>query len=102
MEIMRQVDELHEKGYICESLRPCVVTIILVTKKDGTSCICVDCRGINNITICYCHPIPRLDDMLDELSVSTISSKGDLLSGYHKILLKLGDEWKKHLKLSLD
>ena len=49
-EIMRQVQELFDKGYIRESLSPCVVPIILVPKKDDTSRMCVDCRGINNIT----------------------------------------------------
>jgi len=93
-EIQRQVKELIGKGWVRDSMSPCDVPIILVPKKDGSWRICSDCRALNNITIKYRYPIPRLNDFLDELHGTCFFSKIDLKSGYNQIRTKEGDGWK--------
>jgi len=96
--IQQQVEELIAKGWVQDSMIPCVMPVILVPTKDESWRMYTNCRTINNITIKYKPLIPGLVDLLDELHRSQIFTKIDLKSGYNQIWIKPDDEWKTAFK----
>jgi len=72
-EIKKQTQGLHGKGVIIPSTYPCGSPIVLVPKKDGTWCMCVDFRALNKITLKNCYPLPHIYDFLDQLKGFLIS-----------------------------
>lgn len=82
-EIKTQIQELLDKGVIRPRTSPCGSPIVLVPKKDGTWCICVDFRALNKIMVKNRYPLPRIDDLLDQLKDDVYFTKLDLRVGYH-------------------
>jgi hypothetical protein len=97
-EIKKQVTELLDTGVIKPSSSPCGSPIVLVPKKDGGWRMCIDYRALNKITVKNRYPLPRIDDLLDQLRHATIFTKLDLKSGYHQVPIRKEDSWKTAFK----
>ncbi|GKC13968.1 putative reverse transcriptase domain-containing protein [Tanacetum coccineum] len=89
-ELSTQLQELYDKGFIRPSSSPWGAPVLFVKKKDGPFWMCVDYRKLNKLTVKNRYPLPRIDDLFDQLQGSSVYSKIDLRSGYHQ--LKVHDE----------
>jgi hypothetical protein len=77
-----------DKGYIRPSTSPWVAPVLFVEKKDGTKRMCIDYRALNEVTIKNKYPLPRIEDMFDQLRGAGVFSKIDLRSGYHQLRIR--------------
>ncbi|KAL0421149.1 UNVERIFIED_CONTAM: Retrovirus-related Pol polyprotein from transposon, partial [Sesamum latifolium] len=89
-ELKKQLEELLDKGFIRPSISPWGAPVLFVKKKDGSMRLCIDYRQLNRITIKNKYPLPRIDDLLDQLKGATVFSKIDLRSGYWQLRIEEG------------
>jgi hypothetical protein len=82
-ELKKQLNELEQKGYIKPSTSPGGAPILFVKEKDGSMRLCVDYRALNEVTVKNKYPLPRIDDLFDQLKGAKYFSKIDLRSGYY-------------------
>eukprot|EP00253_Pinus_taeda_P026738 PITA_26738 len=87
-ELKMQLQELLEKNYIRPSVSPWGAPVLFVKKKDGTLRMCIDYRQLNKLTIKNKYPLPRIDELFDQVKGAIVFSKIDLRSGYHQIRIK--------------
>ncbi|KAL0546072.1 hypothetical protein IC582_015977 [Cucumis melo] len=87
-ELKVQLQRLLNKGFIQSSVSPWGVPVLFVKKKDGSMRLCIDYRELNKVTVKNKYPLPRIDDLFDQLQGATVFSKIDLQSGYHQLRIK--------------
>ena len=90
-ELKKQLQELQEKGYIRPSSSPWGSPVLFLKKKDGSLRMCIDYRSLNEATIKNMYPLPRIDDLFDQLKDAKYFSKIDLKSGYYQLKIRLSD-----------
>ncbi|GJV68043.1 putative reverse transcriptase domain-containing protein [Tanacetum coccineum] len=90
-ELSEQLKELSDKGFIRPSSSPWGAPVLFVKKKDGSFWMCIDYRELNKLTVKNRYPLPRIDDLFDQLQGSSVYSKIDLRSGYHQLRVREED-----------
>ncbi|GKB79040.1 putative reverse transcriptase domain-containing protein [Tanacetum coccineum] len=94
-ELSEQLQELFEKGFIRPSSSPWGALVLFIKKKDGSFRMCIDYRELNKLTVKNRYPLPRIDNLFDQLQGSSIYSKIDLRSGYHQLRVQEQDILKR-------
>jgi hypothetical protein len=84
-ELKEHIKDLLEKGFIHPSSSPWEAPVIFVPKNDDTQRLCMDYRALNKVTVKNKYPLPRIDDLFDQLRGACVFSKIDLRSGYHQL-----------------
>ncbi|GKD10419.1 reverse transcriptase domain-containing protein [Tanacetum coccineum] len=84
-ELSGQLKELQDKGFIRPSSSPWGAPVLFVKKKDGSFRMCIDYRELNMLTVKNCYPLPRIDNLFDQLQGSQFFLKIDLRSRYHQL-----------------
>jgi hypothetical protein len=82
---------LLEEGYIRPSTSPWAALVLFLEKKDGTKRTCIDYRSLNEVTVKNKYPLPRIEDLFDQLRGASVFSKIDLRSGYHQLRIRPSD-----------
>ncbi|KAL0560988.1 hypothetical protein IC582_001406 [Cucumis melo] len=90
-ELKMQLQELVDKGCIRPSVSSWGAPVLFVKKKNGTLRLCIDYRQLNKVTIHNKYPLPRIDDLFDQLRGAALFSKIDLRSGYHQLKVRESD-----------
>ncbi|GJS00747.1 hypothetical protein Tco_0317255 [Tanacetum coccineum] len=90
-ELSEQLKELSDKGFIRPSSSPWGAPVLFVKKKDGSFRMCIDYRELNNLTVKNRYPLPRIDDLFDQLQGSSVYSKIDPRLGYHQLRVREED-----------
>ncbi|GJS39796.1 putative reverse transcriptase domain-containing protein [Tanacetum coccineum] len=90
-ELSDQLKELSDKGFIRPSFSPWGASVLFVKKMDGSFRMCIDYRELNKLRVKNRYPLPRIDDLFDQLQRSSVYSKIDLRSGYHQLRVREED-----------
>jgi hypothetical protein len=87
-ELKKQLTELQEAGYIRSDSSPCGAPVLFIQKKDGSQGMCVDYRTLNDVAVKNKYPLPRIEDLFDQMRDARVFSKIDLRSGYHQMKIR--------------